>query len=186
VVYSQHTSTCTGFALAGAMSQILGIEIPEEEVYAYYKKYDDDRPGIRITALLRTLKQKETFGGFHVRDYETIYNFRSGPHRNKTGLSERTKYEHRKMKTGVLVGFQLGKNPYINLNSRDEYQTPKGDGGPHMMFVKSVWFDKYGAFLGFIIQNSWGEDFGDKGTFKIEKEKFFSDVKMVISFTIKQ
>lgn len=183
MIYDQKGSTCTGFALAGAMNNVLGIEIPESEIYAYYAKYDDDRPGIRITTLLKNLKDKETFGGHHVKDFDTLFNQRNGMNNYKNGICERTKHELEKMDRSILVGFKLSKSPLIALTKDNEYICPKRPGGLHMMFIKDVWKDKYGL-VGFIIQNSWGKDFGNNGTFKISKENFYKNVQMVVSIKL--
>lgn len=183
MIYDQKGSTCTGFALAGAMGNTLGIKIPEEEVYAYYKKYDDDRPGIRITSMVKNLLTKETFSGHHIKDFEIIYNAKDGTRNYKNGISQRTKYEFTKG-WAVLVGFKLGKHPQIELDYNNIYRSPVRQIGAHLMFVKSIWFDKYGEHLGFVIQNSWGEDFGDKGTFRITKDDFYKDIQMVVSIKL--
>lgn len=175
---------CTGFAIGGAIANAANVKVTEKEILAYYAKYEDKkRPGMRASKILRDLKDKESFGGVHVKDFEIIYSSRRGPQNDKRDIINRVRYELKRPNTCVLVGFLVGEKPRIKLIN-NVYVSPDVQKEPHLMFIKGLYFNKYKDFEGFVIQNSWGSRFGNKGTFKITKEDFEKDIQGVTSFTI--
>lgn len=159
--YNQQGGTCGGMAIAGALRHLHNQDITEGEVYRLYKNYDTDgRDGIRTVDLLRIL-QKESLGGLLVKEWSELYNAHNAKNRNKAKLTENIIDVLKTPGKALIYGFKLCKGPRPIPLDRYVYRSNTDVSGDfHIVFCVGLWKN-----LGIELQNSWGDHFGDKGSF---------------------
>lgn len=159
--YAQKGGTCGGFSIAGGLRQIHQKDIPESEVYRIYKAHDTDgRDGIRTVDLLNILK-KEPIGGLKVKEWDTLYNTNNAKRRNKATLTKDIIDVLKTPGKALIYGFKLCKGPRPIPLDRYVYRGNSDVSGDfHICHVQGLWKN-----LGIELTNSWGEHFGEKGSF---------------------
>lgn len=164
--YSQRGGTCGGFAIANALRHIHGKDIPESEVYRIYEKHDTDgREGIRTVDLLNILK-KEPIGSLKVKDWSELYNAHNAKNRNKATLTKSTIDVLKTQGNALIYGFKLCKGAKPIPLIKNVYKSNTDVSGDfHICYVQGLWKNH-----GIKVMNSWGERFGEKGSFYMKWE----------------
>lgn len=165
MIYKQKTSgPCTVFATAASINKVMWQDIPQEDIEAFYDKHAGVKDGMRFPEVFDAMDQ-DPLGGFKVESWDCIYDSGlktvKGKEKNKKLLAEM----HTALKEGegLVMGIFGNKvKPFMPL--KEFWMLPlTKDGGPHALCITEQVYGPNRRVIGWKVQNSSGEKFGDKG-----------------------
>lgn len=179
--YDQEGGTCSGFTVLGAAHHLLGIEMPEQEVYELYTTAKLKQDGMSVRDLCRAihLNPLESEDGKHsltVKDSRKVYNGRAKSDLAQAKLRYELMNAARFPHIAIVFGLKFfGEKPEKKPMKLDDngfllpndYPTHYGLHAQYL--IKNLetrsylWESEEGLYVR--VMNSWGSDFGGKGEF---------------------
>lgn len=152
-VYNQKGGTCVAFACANILERKTHIAPREKTIYAFYEKYTDGK-GVTVRKLLDGWKT-DGFGGVKIADYKLVWAAKG----DKVRPSKARLYMS--LKKGLYLAV-VNVNKGIELDSNN-FIIPKPAKRKHGVVLNGSCI--HAAKFSLELENSWGKDFGDSGTF---------------------
>jgi len=195
-IYKQLRGTCIIHAVANALEKQTGVVVPEEELVAIYKNFNNGSlEGMSDRRLLDIL-QHEPIGGYVVDSYERVYNIHDFWRDNNNAKKKRylrsklnKVWEALKNDEGtVIFGIYTRKGSTKIKLDEDNYWMPyetEITGGHYLYLLDDIRTSKR-QLKGFRVENSWGEKWGDGGFFNMKLKDFFTEVESVYTVKFKK
>jgi len=184
-IFDQKGGTCTAMSIANAIESQLGVALSEEEIYQYMDKQKwDKKKGVRLPILLQRLKN-DPIRNVKVKDFECLFNDRLKDNdKNYISRVRETLFKN----SGKIIFIVKIRNrkkgePVFNL-SNDCFYIPRTTKvtSHHAMFVPRI--AKVGVWSWknyFLVENSWGEDWGKLGYMYIDFHSVMNEVQSIYS-----
>lgn len=184
MIYNQgERGWCSGYGIANGMEQTTGKCPSYENIEAFFRKWDTDgREGMRTDEMMEILKEEDTLAGYKVDFYEEVYHTykpktdKEAMHKIRTALSKPYK--------AVIISLRIRGS--LELDDKNVMIKKEGKySGFHALLMDSWWLGKNRKNLGFKLENSWGEEWGEEGSFYLRLRDFWTEVHdvIVVSFT---
>lgn len=182
MLYQQKGGTCAGFAVANAIEAVTGVIVQDEDIYNFYKKYDLDRyEGMNFKDILAILED-ESLAGVKVQEYKELY------HVYKKRMFKNWRSEVRlalqQPDTAVLLGLRTrsGLGSTLPLDSNYFLKPRKTKiKGFHAVLLEGLLFGERRKNLGFIVENSWGDKWGDEGYFYMDWDTIDTEAHEIVA-----
>jgi len=184
-VYHQgQTGTCSGFSVANAIEFTTGVQLTKSEVYSLFDDNGFSRTrGTRVENILRVLQEKP-IRGVKCKDWETVYaDYRPKDYPTNKFYMSKVRQALLSPHKAVIIALWLRDNEGSKLPLDDDYAlipTENRRKYKHYLHLESLWLGKNRKNLGYNIENSWGDEFGDKGYFRLRLDDIFTEAHEII------
>ncbi|MBT7929870.1 hypothetical protein HN682_08155 [Candidatus Peregrinibacteria bacterium] len=189
-IYNQgKKGACVAMAISNGIEEQLGIVVPEEEIYAYFKEhFCDNIDGVRVPVMLQRMKVEPLYG-VKVKDYKMLYNSRWRTNPKKKLFMAKVR-QALFSKTGALVMVMK-----IRSKKKGEKKIPLSKEGflvprttraiSHhaMLIVRLAKNHMFSLRQFFVIENSWGKDWAKSGCFYMKAEAIHSEAQSIYHVT---
>ena len=189
-IYNQGKfGACVAMAVCNAAEQQLGIVVPDNDIYDYFKKhFNEDVDGVRLPRLLQRMKV-EPLGRVKVKSYECLYNSRWRDSLKKRLFMSKVRQSILKKDDSLVIVVKMRErkkgDQKIPLN-KEGFLVPRKTkvAGYHaMLLARLAKSHMFSLRQFFIVEGSWGKDWGKSGCFYMTAEHIHSEAQSIYSVT---
>ena len=188
MIYDQgKAGTCTGCAMGNAIELITSVPVPYMEILKYYADHGvSPESGFTMTDLCETMKE-DSLQGILVEDFTNIFHrFKKTSEEKKQMILSKVRTAVSRKRRGVLFGMIMRGTK--NKMSIDQFGVvhPKSQSisGFHAVACVGRHLLPNGEWA-FKLENSWGQDWGQRGFFFLPEKHLFTEVKNIVLIKFK-